>query len=87
MASDDDVRQQLAELFGPVSCLSETEVRNLSGGTAFRLCTDRASHTRSLFLKARDDEPRDAASLESRIGAQLLNRIGIVAVLVAWPGF
>jgi uncharacterized membrane protein len=83
MASDDDLRRQLVELSERVASL-EAEVRNLR--------TTQPSHyvaqavTPEPLAKARETKPGDAASLESRIGAQLLNRIGILAVLigVAW---
>src|SRR4051794_8511973 len=83
MSSEDDVRQQLAELSGRLASL-EAEVRNLRAAQSPAHATEAA--TPKPVLKARETKPADAASLESRIGGQLLNRIGILAVLigVAW---
>jgi uncharacterized membrane protein len=83
MASDDDVRQQLAELSGRIASL-EAEVQNLRAAQPTAHATEAA--TPMPLLKVRETKPAEAASLESRIGAQLLNRIGILAVLigVAW---
>jgi uncharacterized membrane protein len=83
MASDDDVRQQLAELSGRIASL-EVEVQNLRAAQPSAYAT--GAGTPKPLLKARETKPGEAASLESRIGAQLLNRIGILAVLigVAW---
>jgi uncharacterized membrane protein len=83
MASDDDVRQQLAELSGRIASL-EAEVQNLRAAQPSAHAAE-APAPRPL-LKQRETRPGGAASLESRIGAQLLNRIGILAVLigVAW---
>src|SRR5580700_3448034 len=83
MASDDDLRQQLVELSERVASL-EGEVRNLRAAQPSSHAAQAA--TPEPLVKARETKPGDAASLESRIGAQLLNRIGILAVLigVAW---
>lgn len=83
MASDDDVRQQLAELSERIASL-EAEVQSLRAAQPSAYATGAA--TPKPLLKARETKPGEAASLESRIGAQLLNRIGILAVLigVAW---
>jgi uncharacterized membrane protein len=83
MASDDDVRQQLAELSGRIASL-EVEVQNLRAAQPTAHATEAAAP--KPLLKVRETKPGEAASLESRIGAQLLNRIGILAVLigVAW---
>jgi uncharacterized membrane protein len=77
MATDDDFRQQLAELSARVASL-EAALHTLPKANAEPLSP-------TVLPKARA-KPADSASLESRIGAQLLNRIGILAVLigVAW---
>jgi uncharacterized membrane protein len=81
MASDDDFRQQLAELSARVASL-EAALRSQSGANAQRPGMAAVPPT---VLPARA-RPAEGASLETRIGAQLLNRIGILAVLigVAW---
>jgi uncharacterized membrane protein len=83
MASDDDVRQQLAELSGRIASL-EAEVQNLRAAEPFAHAAEAPAPKPP--LKVRETKPGEAASLESRIGGQLLNRIGILAVLigVAW---
>jgi uncharacterized membrane protein len=83
MSSDDDIRQQLAELSGRLASL-EAEVRSLRAAQPSAYAAEAAAPKPS--LKAQETKPGDAPSLESRIGAQLLNRIGILAVLVgvAW---
>jgi uncharacterized membrane protein len=83
MVSDDDVRQQLAALSGRIASL-EAEVQNLRAAQPSAYTTGAA--TPKPLLKVRETKSGETASLESRIGAQLLNRIGILAVLigVAW---
>ena len=83
MASDDDVRRQLVELSERIASL-EAEVQNLRAAQPSGHAAEAATPTPP--LRVRETKPREAASLESRIGAQLLNRIGILAVLigVAW---
>jgi len=82
MASDDDVRQQLAELSGRIVAL-EAAIQNLRAAQPSADAAEASAPKPP--LKVRETKP-EAASLESRIGAQLLNRIGILAVLigVAW---
>ena len=82
MASDDDFRQQLAELSARVASL-EAALHGLPRANDGPPPTQPAPPTVVPKAPAR---PAEAASLESRIGAQLLNRIGILAVLigVAW---
>src|SRR3984885_4166437 len=82
MASDDDFRQQLAELSARVASL-EAALHGLPRANDGSPATQPAPPTVVPKAPAR---PAEAASLESRIGAQLLNRIGILAVLigVAW---
>jgi uncharacterized membrane protein len=79
MASDDDFRQQLAELSARVASL-EAALHALP-----KVNAEPPAAAPTVLAKARA-KPGEAASLESRIGAQLLNRIGILAVLigVAW---
>ena len=81
MASDDDLRQQLVELSGRIASL-EAAVENLRSGQPAPAVTASATPAQ----RARVSAPGKTASLEARIGAQLLNRIGILAVLigVAW---
>jgi uncharacterized membrane protein len=83
MASDDDFRRQLVELSERIASL-EAEVQNLRAAQPYGHAAEAATPTPP--LRVRETKPREAASLESRIGAQLLNRIGILAVLigVAW---
>ncbi len=85
MASDDDFRQQLAELSARVASLEATVAESAS---AARGCVPPAERrpAQGCLLKAQAAGAKPGASLESRIGAQLLNRIGILAVLigVAW---
>src|SRR5271156_1138941 len=78
MASDDEIRQQLADLSARIASL-ETTVQGMHGG---RPETPAVALTPALKPAASPS----AASLETRIGAQLLNRVGILAVLigVAW---
>jgi uncharacterized membrane protein len=82
MASDDDFRQQLAELSARVASL-EAALHGLPSAQDGPPAAQPAPPTVVPKAPAR---PAEAASLESRIGAQLLNRIGILAVLigVAW---
>jgi uncharacterized membrane protein len=81
MASDDDLRQQLVQLSERIASLEAT-VEILRSGQPVPSATESVS-TRP---RVRETRPAQAASLEGRIGAQLLNRIGILAVLigVAW---
>jgi uncharacterized membrane protein len=83
MSSDDDLRHQLAELSGRLASL-EAEVRSVRAAQPSADSPEAA--TPKPLSPARETRPRNAASLESRIGGQLLNRIGILAVLigVAW---
>src|ERR1700722_17006678 len=82
MATDDDFRQQLAELSARVASL-EAALLAQPKANAGSPATEPARPTVPLVARAK---PAGTASLESRIGAQLLNRIGILAVLigVAW---
>jgi uncharacterized membrane protein len=83
MASDDEVRQQLVELSGRIASL-EAEMRVLRGAHPAPPAAEAGASAH--LSQAREEQPREVPSLESRIGAQLLNRIGILAVLigVAW---
>jgi uncharacterized membrane protein len=86
MASDDDLRQQVGELSARIASL-EAAVQGL-----------RAAHLNSAPAASVTPPPpplptsipagaKPGASLESRIGAQLLNRIGILAVLIGMAWF
>ncbi len=83
MASDDEVRQQLAELSGRIASL-EAEMRTLRAAHPAPPAAVAGAPTH--LPQVREGKPGERPSLESRIGAQLLNRIGILAVLigVAW---
>jgi uncharacterized membrane protein len=96
MASDDDLRQQLAELSARIASL-EQEVQGLR---AVHPDSVAAASATTIPTGSRPVPPpppprsrgvstvgaKPGSSLESRIGGQLLNRIGILAVLigVAW---
>ena len=84
MAADDDFRQQLAELSARVASLEAT-IAPLEAARVARP-TGEPAPARGRPLRARLADAKPGSSLESRIGAQLLNRIGILAVLigVAW---
>src|ERR1700733_128711 len=86
MDSDDDLRQQLAQLSERIASL-EAAVANLRSGQPVPSAKESAIPAQRV-REATLGEARQgrAASLEGRIGAQLLNRIGILAVLigVAW---
>jgi uncharacterized membrane protein len=84
MASDDEVRQQLAELSGRIASL-EAEVQNLRAAQPSTHAAEAPAPKPP--LKVRETKPGEAASLESRIGGQLLNRIGILAVLIGMAWF
>jgi uncharacterized membrane protein len=84
MTSDDDVRQQLAELSGRIASL-EAEVLNLRAAQPSAHAAEAPAPKPP--LKGRETKPGEAASLESRIGGQLLNRIGILAVLIGMAWF
>jgi uncharacterized membrane protein len=81
MDSDDDLRQQLVELSARIAAL-EAAVGNRGSGQPPLSVKESVIPAQT----ARKAKPGQAASLEGRIGAQLLNRIGILAVLigVAW---
>ena len=88
MAPDDDLRQQVAELSARIASL-EAAVAGLraahpdpvvSGNTPTPPPPPRAARASTAGAKP-------ASSLESRIGAQLLNRIGILAVLIGMAWF
>jgi uncharacterized membrane protein len=93
MATDDDVRQQLAELSDRIASL-EAAMRDLRAAQPAPFAAEGAvprhllkvGEARAGESNSREAKPVETASLESRIGGQLLNRIGILAVLigVAW---
>ncbi len=84
MASDNDLRQQLAELSARVASLEATvqALRAAQPGPPPGLPATPTDRPRTAPAAGQMPGP----SLESRIGAQLLNRVGILAVLigVAW---
>jgi uncharacterized membrane protein len=85
MASDDDFRQQLAELSARVASLEKT-IASLEAAEQPLPAPkpDPTPTKRGREAPAAGVKP--TSSLENRIGAQLLNRVGILAVLigVAW---
>jgi uncharacterized membrane protein len=85
MALDDDLRQQLAELSARVASL-ETVIASLVTGAQGQPKAHPEPAVRAPLRVEKAPPARAGSSLESRIGAQLLNRIGILAVLigVAW---
>jgi uncharacterized membrane protein len=85
MASDDDLRRQLVELSERIASL-EAQVQNLRASQPSTFVAAEAPTPRPP-LKVREAKPGETASLESRIGGQLLNRIGILAVLVGMAWF
>ncbi len=90
MASDDDFRQQLAELSARIAAL-EAAVGARSNPAA----VESVAPSPATVVLARPQgsgsvpaaAPNQVSSLESRIGAHLLNRIGIVAVLIGMAWF
>jgi uncharacterized membrane protein len=86
MASDDDLRQQVGELSARIASL-EAAVQGLravhpDSAPAERMAPPPPPPPRSTPAGA-----KPGLSLESRIGAQLLNRIGILAVLIGMAWF
>jgi len=92
MASDDDLRQQMAELSARIASLGAT-VSSLQAAVEGLRAVHRdpaASGNTPPPPRASGASPagaKPASSLESRIGAQLLNRIGILAVLIGMAWF
>jgi uncharacterized membrane protein len=84
MASDDDLRQQLAELSARVASLEAT-LQALLASRPDRATAVSVPAGEGPSGRRQGREP--AYSLENRIGAQLLNRIGIVAVLIGMAWF
>lgn len=82
MAADDELREQLADLSARVASLEAT-VRSLRTLPSGAPATAGPPQARAIPAAA----PKPGASLESRIGAQLLNRVGILAVLVGMAWF
>jgi len=82
MASDDEIRQQLADLSARIASLEAT-VQGMRGAPP-----DPPAVAAMLPPSSRPAPPalKPETTLETRIGAQLLNRVGILAVLigVAW---
>jgi uncharacterized membrane protein len=94
MAPDDDVRQQLAALSARITSLEE-EVRVLHGvhaapamaGSAASVPRQQAAHQSPAGGGVLAASAKQGSSLESRIGAQLLNRVGILAVIIGMAWF
>jgi uncharacterized membrane protein len=98
MAPDDDVRQQMAELSARVASL-EAEVRGLhqahaDPAAAGSVASDRTGAPRQQPAnqtaaggRVLAASAKRGSSLENRIGAQLLNRVGILAVLIGMAWF
>jgi uncharacterized membrane protein len=100
MASDDDLRQQVAELSARIASLGAT-VSSLQAAVEGLRAVDRDPAAPGPSGNAVPPPPppsrsgrgaspagaKPASSLESRIGAQLLNRIGILAVLIGMAWF
>ena len=94
MAPEDDLRQQMAELSARVASLGATVSSLEAAVEGLRAAHPEpaAAGTAAPVLspppppRASTAGAKPASSLESRIGAQLLNRIGILAVLIgtAW---
>jgi uncharacterized membrane protein len=90
MASDDDLRQQVEELSARIASLEAAvqEVRaGQSGSAAASVLTTMVPPPPPRNKGASLATAKAGLSLESRIGAQLLNRIGILAVLIAMAWF
>src|ERR1700677_2311725 len=97
MASDDDLRQQMAELSARIASL-EAAVQGLRAahpdsapaGSLPPIPSGSVAPPPPPFPRSRAASPtgpKPGASLENRIGAQLLNRIGILAVLIGMAWF
>ncbi len=89
MAPDDDLRQQVAELSARVASLGATVSSLQAAVEGLRVANGGAARPSALPVPPPPPPIgalKPASSLENRIGAQLLNRIGILAVLigVAW---
>jgi uncharacterized membrane protein len=85
MDSDDDLRQQLAQLSARIASL-EAAVASLRSAEPAPAVKESVTSARPWTTQTKPGAAKQATSLEGRIGAQLLNRIGILAVLigVAW---
>ena len=93
MASEDDLRRQMAELSARIASLEATvqELRAAHPNSGPAGAPVPAGNALPLLLLEEQGSfagvPKPGSSLESRIGAQLLNRIGIVAVLIGMAWF
>jgi uncharacterized membrane protein len=93
MASDDDLRQQMAELSARIASLEAA----VEGFSAVHRDPTATAPVPTVHAVSSPPPPghsvastagaKTGSSLESRIGAQLLNRIGILAVLIGMAWF
>jgi uncharacterized membrane protein len=87
MAPEDDLRQQMAELSARIASL-EAAVERLRGAHLDSAASGNLrGNTPTPPPPRATGASKPASSLESRIGAQLLNRIGILAVLIGMAWF
>jgi uncharacterized membrane protein len=84
-SEDDDIRRQMAELLSRVASL-EAAIAALDANRG-AVARQPPAQTTSRSLRSRVTAANPDVSLERRIGAQLLNRIGILATLIGMAWF